>query len=223
MKAHEYGATMLAMDLSPAVDATYAKARSIDGIDVVQGDIFNPPFVPGTFEFVYSIGVIHHTPDPPRAFRSLVPLVKPGGTIACLVYASGRPIALRLLGSIRSLTTRLPLPATKGLSWLAAAIDRYGPIALLRLARRFGASDAMLAKVFPEHVRIYADESFDTIYTDWLDRLSYPYVHYYDRDDMQEWLDRSRLEHTVVTELGTHGVVGVGRTPEEAPAVRTPA
>jgi SAM-dependent methyltransferase len=221
MKAHEYGADLVAMDLSPAVDATYAKARTTTGVYVVQGDIFNPPLQPATFEFIYSIGVIHHTPDPPRAFQSIAKLLQPGGTIACLVYASGRPVALGVLSAIRKVTTRVPLPVAKGLSWLAAAIDTVFPITAYRVARKLGAKPAMLEKSFPEHVRIYADQSFATNYTDWLDRLSYPYVHYYNRDEMQEWLDRAGLEDTIVSYVGVHGVTGVGTCPAQNDARAT--
>jgi SAM-dependent methyltransferase/uncharacterized protein YbaR (Trm112 family) len=212
-KAHSYGARLIAMDLSPAVDASYAKAREIDGIDVVQGDIFSPPLMDGIFEFIYSIGVIHHTPDPPRAFQQLVAHLKPGGTICCLVYASGRPLALGLLDGIRTVTTRLPLPIVRAVSWTVAAFDTAIPITSFRIARKLGVNDETLAKLFPEHVRIYADRSFDTNYTDWQDRLSYPYVHYYSPEEVQGWFDTAGLEQTKVNEVGTHGVTGVGVTP----------
>lgn len=213
VKAHGYGARMIAMDLSPAVDAAQAKARMIDGIDVVQGDIFNPPFVEGTFEFIYSIGVIHHTPDPPKAFRSLVPYLRKGGTIITLVYASGRPKALGLLASIRKVSTRLPLPMAKALSWLAAAIDTILVITPYRVLLACRVPKSLVDRIFPEHVRIYAATNFEITYTDWLDRLSYPYVHYYDVEDVTGWYQGAGLEHVDVKFLGTYGVNGVGSLP----------
>lgn len=210
MRAHGFGADLVAMDLSPAVDAAYSKARKTTGIYVVQGDIFHPPLRPDLFEFIYSIGVIHHTPDPPTAFQSIATRLAPSGTIACFVYATGRPVALGVLAAIRKVTTRLPLPFVKFLSWLATVIDVVFPITAYRIARKLGAKPAQLEKMFPEHVRIYADRTFATNYTDWLDRLSYPYVHYYDRDDMAEWLDRAGLVDGTVTNVGKNGVTGVG-------------
>lgn len=209
-RAHDYGAEVVAMDLSPAVDAAYAKARATGRLHVVQGDIFTPPLVPGAFDFVYSLGVLHHTPDPPRAFRSLVSLLRPGGTIAAMLYASGRPVALSVLAAVRRLTTRLPLPATKALSWMAAAADTAGPIALYRSLRRLGVAPRLLPRVTPEHVRIYADLDFAICYTDWLDRLSYPYVHYYRREDVWQWFMDAGLERVTVRALGVHGWTGVG-------------
>jgi len=210
VKAHGYGARMVAMDLSPAVDAAYAKARMIPGIDVVQGDIFNPPFAPGIFEFIYSIGVIHHTPDPPTAFQRLVPFLARGGTIITMVYASGRPKALGVLSAIRRVSTRLPLPLTKALSWLAAAIDTVFPITIYRVLAACGVPRRTLDKAAPEHVRIYAKVNFEICYTDWLDRLSYPYVHYYSVEQVTEWYERAGITDAKVKNLGTYGVHGIG-------------
>lgn len=76
------GATVVALDLSDAVLAAATNAGDIPSVHVVQGDLTRPPFAPGTFDFVYSEGVLHHTADPAASFRMLALLVKPGGHIA---------------------------------------------------------------------------------------------------------------------------------------------
>src|SRR5260370_30683976 len=57
---------------------------------VVQGGIYNPPLARpedgGPFDFIYSIGVLHHLPDPEAGFQSLVRFVRPGGAIFAWVY-----------------------------------------------------------------------------------------------------------------------------------------
>ena len=216
IRAASYGAEVVAMDLSPAVDAAYRNAR---GVHVVQGDIFHPPLAGGIFDIVYSLGVLHHTPDPPSAFRSLVPLLAPDGTMAVMLYAAGRPIALGVLAAVRALTTRLPLRVVQALSWLAAVVDTAGPIALARGLAALGVSPAALARLLPEHPRLYARETFATCYTDWLDRLSYPHVHYYRRQDVIRWFAGAGLEATAVTALGTYGWVGIGSAGRAAAAV----
>lgn len=211
LTAHRYGAEVVAMDLSPAVDAAYKKARITGGVHVVQGDIFNPPLAQGSFDFIYSLGVLHHTPDPPEAFRRLVPLLRRGAVIAAMVYGNGRPLALGALKLIRAGTTRLPLPVTKFLSLLATMADTAGPIACYRFLRSLGMSQRLLDNFTPEHVRLYAGESFNTAYTDWLDRLSYPYVHYYSGKDLLNWFSGAHLESAIIRPLGRHGWVGIGR------------
>ena len=58
---------------------------------IVQADLFKLPFRPGSFDRIYSIGVLHHTPDTHAAFQRVCELLKPGGEIAIWVYAR-RPL-----------------------------------------------------------------------------------------------------------------------------------
>lgn len=81
------GPNLVSMDLSSAVDATRETLGRYPNVDVVQASIFEPPFRPATFDFAYCIGVLQHTPDPPRATGSVVQLVKPGGRFALTIYA----------------------------------------------------------------------------------------------------------------------------------------
>src|SRR5205807_7280139 len=51
-----------------------------------QASIYELPFRPGVFDFVYCIGVIQHTPDPPASLASIAKMVGPGGEIAVTIY-----------------------------------------------------------------------------------------------------------------------------------------
>jgi SAM-dependent methyltransferase len=107
-------ALAVGVDLSSAVDAAAENLGRRDNVLIVQGDIFKLPFKPGAFDVIYSIGVLHHTPSAERAFKALVPLVAPGGTIAISVYAAtvkpGVPWALNMFRrrAFRVVTRRLP-------------------------------------------------------------------------------------------------------------------
>ena len=82
------GASVHAVDLSRAVEAAARNLSHRPNITFYQADILNLPFAHGTFDAIYSLGVLHHTPDTRRAFMSLVPLLKPGGRIAIWVYSA---------------------------------------------------------------------------------------------------------------------------------------
>jgi len=89
--AAEYGVhDVVAMDLSVAVETAYTNTGLLPNVHIVQGDINRPPFRRsengGPFDSVYSIGVLHHMPDPESGFRSLVTLLRPGGSIFAWVY-----------------------------------------------------------------------------------------------------------------------------------------
>ncbi len=81
-----WGANVIGIDLSYAVEAAQENFRSRENVLVAQADIAHLPFKPETFDAIVSIGVLHHTPDTKKYFQALVPYVRPGGTIAIWVY-----------------------------------------------------------------------------------------------------------------------------------------
>lgn len=80
------GATLVSLDYSSAVDANYAGNGHHDNVLIVQGDVYQLPFRPGTFDRVFCLGVIQHTPDPRRAFLALPPQARAGGYVAVDLY-----------------------------------------------------------------------------------------------------------------------------------------
>lgn len=82
------GADVHAVDLSRAVEAAADNLHSRGNVSVYQADIMNLPFADATFDFVYSLGVLHHTPDTRAAFSRLPRLLKPGGRLAIWVYST---------------------------------------------------------------------------------------------------------------------------------------
>jgi SAM-dependent methyltransferase len=81
---------VVGFDLSLSVEAAYENLARRSNVCILQADLMKPPFGKESFDFVYSIGVLHHTSDPKRAFMELVPLVKAGGQIAIWVYHTYR-------------------------------------------------------------------------------------------------------------------------------------
>ncbi len=113
-----------AVGLEPSA-AHEAAARNLRGrrnVQVVQADLhdFKLGHHAGAgcgrkFDVVYCLGVLHHTPDPARAFRCIARLVKPGGLLCVWVYAADLGAWTRVTDLYRRVTTRLPW-------WLLAAL-----------------------------------------------------------------------------------------------------
>jgi SAM-dependent methyltransferase len=118
----EWGAVAVGMDLSLAVEAAKDLTREWPATSVVQGDLLRLPFAPGSFDHIYSLGVLDHTPDPKAAFLGLARLLKPGGRIAIWVYPRERPRLERIIQLHRGISTRLPLGLLVGLSRLMAPV-----------------------------------------------------------------------------------------------------
>ena len=77
---------VIGIDLSASVDRAYRLVKNLPFVHVVQGDLMRPPFKVEIFDFIYSIGVLHHTPSTNEAFQSVSELAKKGGRISIWVY-----------------------------------------------------------------------------------------------------------------------------------------
>lgn len=84
--ALQAGAHVVALDYSTAVDACWTNLKHHPRLHVVQGDIYALPFEKASFPFVYSLGVLQHTPDVERAFNALPQMVAPGGRLCTDFY-----------------------------------------------------------------------------------------------------------------------------------------
>lgn len=101
------GADLIAVDYSGAVDACRKNLGDAAPPLVVQGDVFRLPFEAASFDAVYCLGVLQHTPDPARAFAALSRMVRPGGRLVVDVYERSWRSALHLKYWLRPLTSRL--------------------------------------------------------------------------------------------------------------------
>lgn len=79
-------AFVVSFDYSNAVDANYRNNHHLPNVLIVQASIYEMPFRPSYFSRVLCIGVIQHTPDPPRAFECLSAVVRPKGRLAIDAY-----------------------------------------------------------------------------------------------------------------------------------------
>ncbi len=77
---------VIGLDATDAVDAAQESLGGRDNVFFVQGDIFNCPIRKQSCDFGYSIGVLHHTPDPEQCFRILTGVVRPGGRVGLSLY-----------------------------------------------------------------------------------------------------------------------------------------
>lgn len=58
--------------------------EGLANVQVLQGDIFNLPFQPESFDHLFICFVLEHLPHPVEALRILMDFVKPGGTITAI-------------------------------------------------------------------------------------------------------------------------------------------
>jgi SAM-dependent methyltransferase len=203
--AARFGAEMIGVDLSNAIESTRVNTSNLPNVHLVQADVYHLPIRPGVLDFAYSIGVLHHTPDPEEAFRRLVSLVKPGGSVFVWVYSKSRTFWNSALESVRALTTRLPARMQQAVSFGAALIDYGGFVAPYKAAASMPGLRQIVRRLPLRRLQLYSAYPFQVIYADWFDRLAAPIRFYYDGGDMEAWLTRAGLDRHRVSPTGLFG------------------
>ncbi|MCX6777539.1 MAG: methyltransferase domain-containing protein [Candidatus Micrarchaeota archaeon] len=115
----ELGAEVIGIDIGSGIDVAYSRVSKFPNAHLIQADILNLPFGSAIFDYVFSLGVIHHTPDTRLAFKSLAKLVKSGGWFSVWVYPKGGPVWETVNPLIRKVTSRLPPRVLYHSCWLA--------------------------------------------------------------------------------------------------------
>jgi SAM-dependent methyltransferase len=82
------GAHVTAVDLTPTAVELTARRLELAGLeaDVREADAEALPFADGSFDFVWSWGVIHHSESTDRVIAEIARVLRPGGRLAFMVY-----------------------------------------------------------------------------------------------------------------------------------------
>jgi SAM-dependent methyltransferase/uncharacterized protein YbaR (Trm112 family) len=208
------GATIaVGLDASEAVERAVAVNRDRPNSLIVQGDIFNPP-LRGGFDFAYSVGVLHHTPDAHRAFSCVAPLVAEGGLLAVWLYPRSPGALSRVVEwyhdhVARAALCRLPHARLERVcAWLGRLT-----VVKTRLRERGGKVRGLLASLLNvlavgEHMDpgIAAFLNFD-----W---YSPPYRSRHTADELRRWYAEAGFEEPRIL---PEPVSALGRRPQSTP------
>jgi len=104
----DHGAEVIGVDLSFSVDSAFNNIGKRENVHLLQGDLFQLPFKEEQFDFIYSYGVLHHTPSAEKAFYRLPPLLKKGGKVSIFVYSSYNKPIVYSSSFWRAITRKLP-------------------------------------------------------------------------------------------------------------------
>jgi SAM-dependent methyltransferase len=86
----KYGAKVVAVDYSIAIDANYENNYSENNdLFALQADLFNLPFKEDTFDIVICYGVIQHTGNNEMALSELCKFPKKDGKLLVDIYSNG--------------------------------------------------------------------------------------------------------------------------------------
>jgi len=201
-------ARVVGIDLSQAVEAAARNLADREAV-IIQADVFSLPFRPRSFDLIYSLGVLHHTPSCEQAFKKLPGLLKPGGRIAIWLYSAYNPW-YRFSDLYRKVTRRMPPRLLHSLCY--ATVPLYHVHSMLRNVPVVGrAVSGMLRYVFP--MSLNRDPQWRVLDTfDWYSPW-YQSKHTY--EEVFRWFEDCGLEDLRVV---LQPISVTGRKPEVIPA-----
>jgi SAM-dependent methyltransferase len=180
---------VVGIDLSDAVETAFASTRSLENAHIIQADIYHLP-VARCFDYAFSVGVLHHLPDPRAGFISLASKVKPGGHISAWVYgAENNEWITRLVNPVREkLTSRMNRRVLLQLS-KAPAVCVYLATKLIYGPLNNGKEASGLAKhlFYNDYLSAIAPFGWREQHTIVFDHLVAPTAFYIARDEFESW------------------------------------
>lgn len=150
----------------------------------------------GSLDFGYSLGVLHHTPDPQAALRDCVAALKPGAPFLLYLYYAldDRPTWYRGLWRVTDLGRRiissLPFRPRYWISQVIAATV-YWPCARSARGVEVAGAPSRLVELIP--LSFYRDKPFYVLRNDALDRFGTRIEHRFTQDEMRRLMEESGL------------------------------
>jgi SAM-dependent methyltransferase len=182
------------IDPSSAIHVARSSLAGMRNVSFHQASVGDSVLPPGSQDFGYSLGVLHHVPDTARAIASCADLLKPGAPFLAYIYYAfdnrSGPYRLvwRLSDLVRRLICRLP-PGLKHAFTNSIALFVYLP-----LARAAGWAERAGLEVASFPLSHYRGHSFYTMLTDSRDRFGTPLEQRFTRRQIQKMFEAAGLE-----------------------------
>jgi SAM-dependent methyltransferase len=187
------------IDPSPALQVARRTLAAQPNCEFHAAAVDAIPLADGSMDFGYSLGVLHHVPDPAAGLRACVTKLKPGAPFLVYLYYAfdNRPWWFRTIWRStdlgRRFVSRLPAPA-RYLAGDAAAALVYFPLArAARYLERLGVDVAVVP------LSAYRHRSFYTMRTDALDRFGTRLERRFSRDELVRLMEAAGLERVEVS------------------------
>lgn len=178
---------VIGIDLSGAVETAFAATRSLPNAHIIQGDIYHLPLA-RKFDYAFSVGVLHHLPDPRGGFMSMASKVKPGGHVSAWIYgAENNEWITRWVNPVREkFTSRIDQSVLLQLSKLPTMCLYLATKLIYRPLNKNGSS---LAKhlFYNDYLNSLTDFGWREQHNIVFDHLVAPTAFYISREEFETW------------------------------------
>ena len=210
--ASAYAQTVVGLDLSDALVRARSVVKDRPNVHLVQGNILQPPLKKAFADFVYSVGVLHHTPDTHAAFLASASLVAPGGRLAVWLYPKEKepnPYADRIHRIqdelIRPITCRMP---PRMLRVFAGILGRLTFVRDRAVARHQATGSRVAARIAHYAGTLAVGRHKDPEIAAFLnfDWYSPQYRSYHSEEELEGWYQEAGFSHVRILPQRVSGV-----------------
>jgi SAM-dependent methyltransferase len=201
---------VVGIDLSAAVESAFQATRHLPNAHVVQADIFKLPFK-RAFDYAFSVGVLHHTPDPKKAFVSLAGKVKRSGHISAWVYgAENNEWITSYINPIRTgFTSKMNQPTLYQLSKLPT-LGVYLASKLIYRPLNKGAKPLARKLFYNEYLNHLGSFGWREQHNIVFDHLVAPTAFYISREEFEDWWKEIGAENVEIIWHNRNSWCGLG-------------
>ncbi|MBN2453530.1 MAG: class I SAM-dependent methyltransferase [Candidatus Omnitrophica bacterium] len=117
----------VSMDISDGIYKTGRLVSGLGNVMAIKCSAMNIAIKGSIFDFAYSFGVLHHTPDPGRCLREISRVLKKGSPAFIYLYEDHsnnifKYAMLKIITALRRITTRLPRKALYAMAWVLSPL-----------------------------------------------------------------------------------------------------
>jgi len=194
----DYRLLVTGMDMSKSVYRARKWADDLGvNINFLRGDVANPPFKDKSFDYVFSTGVIHHTPSTKKSFMALEKLVSPGGKMFVWIYLkfdltrtnySAKMIwKFKFYDFIRNFISKLPSPLQEMFCYFMLFLNIYKNVSIRELREKL----------------IFFHDAFTP-----------RYIHRHTPEEIKSWFKEAGFRNIKITDISEKGGIGILGTKE---------
>lgn len=198
----KFATSIDAVDPSKAIIVAAKLLNKCSNVRLSQASVDNLPFADGSFDLVFSLGVLHHIPDTQLAMKQCVSKIKPGGYFLTYLYYNfdNRGFIFKcifhLSAIVRKIISNLPSIFKDAACDFIAALVYMPFVWAAGLIKKIGMPS--LSKKVPLH--FYVGKSFHVIRNDARDRFGTPLEQRFTKDEIRQMMKNCGLNEIVFSD-----------------------
>lgn len=185
-----------AVDPSEAVLSAANLLKNETNVRVTQSSVDNLPFEDNSFDFAFSLGVLHHIPNTEKALSKIVAKLKPEGYLLLYLYYNldNRGNFYKLIFNLSSIFRKVISQSPTSLKQFICdtiAITVYIPfITMSRVLKNILPKQTLWKKI---PLSYYVEKSFNVIRNDALDRFGTPLEQRFSKEEITKMMESCGL------------------------------